>query len=59
VDDYIDTNYNSMVNYIRRGGSSSIIRKPQGIGHGGGLQLSAGSTELNNLKQFVDAVLSE
>ena len=59
VRDYVNINYNSMVNYIRGGGSSSILSKPQGIGHGGGVQLSAGSTDLNNFKQFVDAVLSE
>ena len=59
VSDYANINYNSMVNYIRGGGSSSILSKPQGIGHGGGVQLSAGSTDLNNFKQFVDAVLSE
>ena len=59
VSGYININYNSMVNYIRGGGSSSILSKPQGIDHGGGVQLSAGSTNLNNFKQFVDAVLSE
>ena len=56
---YVNTNYNSMVNYIRGGGSSSILSKPQGIGHGGGVQLSTGSPDLSNLMQFVSAVLSE
>jgi mono/diheme cytochrome c family protein len=59
ISGYVNTNYNSMVNYIRGGGSSSILSKPQGIGHGGGVQLSTGSPDLSNLKQFVSAVLSE
>ena len=59
ISGYVNTNYNSMVNYIRGGGSSSILSKPQGIGHGGGVQLSTGSPDLSNLMQFVSAVLSE
>ena len=31
VDDYINKNYNSMKNYIERGGSNNLLSKPQGI----------------------------
>ncbi len=59
VDDYINKNYNSMGNYIRQGGSSTLLSKPQGINHGGGIQLQSGSTDLINLERFIDAFASE
>ena len=40
-------------------GSSLLLSKPQGINHGGGIQLMAGSQELQKLQNFVNSVLSE
>ena len=59
VADYINKNYNSMKDYIEQGGSNSLLSKPQGINHGGGVQLQAGSTDLNNLESFITAIVSE
>ena len=59
VDDYINKNYNSMKDYIKQGGSNRLLSKPQGINHGGGVQLQSGSTDLNNLESFIDAIVSE
>ena len=59
VDDYINKNYNSMKKYINQGGSNRLLSKPQGINHGGGVQLQSGSTDLNNLKNFIAAIVSE
>ena len=61
VDNYMTLNYNEMVDFIRNvsSGASLILSKPQGIGHGGGVQLASGSTELANLTDFVEAVQSE
>ena len=59
VSGYINKNYNSMSEYIREGKASRLLSKPQGINHGGGVQLQPGSTELNNLERFIDAIVSE
>ena len=59
VDDYINKNYNSMKDYIEGGGSNNLLSKPQGINHGGGVQLQAGSTDLINLESFITAIVSE
>ena len=61
VDNHMALNYNEMVDFIRNvpSGASLILSKPQGIGHGGGVQLASGSTELANLTDFVEAVQSE
>lgn len=56
---FLDTNYNTLVNYINGGGSSTLLNKPQGIGHGGGVRLSPSSTDFQNLEAFVNAVLAE
>ena len=40
-------------------GSSLLVSKPQGINHGGGIQLMAGSQDLQKLQNFVNSVLSE
>ena len=40
-------------------GSSLLLSKPQGINHGGGIQLMAGSQDLQKLQNFVNSVLSE
>jgi len=61
VDNYMTLNYNEMVEFIRNvpSGESLILSKPQGIGHGGGVQVASGSMELANLTDFVEAVQSE
>ncbi|MEC7080390.1 MAG: hypothetical protein VXX10_08780 [Pseudomonadota bacterium] len=58
VDNYMTLNYNEMVDFVRNtpNGASLILSKPQGIGHGGGIQLPSGSIELNNLSKFVEAL---
>jgi len=40
-------------------GSSLLLSKPQGINHGGGIQLMSGSQDLQKLQNFVNSVLSE
>ena len=58
VDNYMTLNYNEMVDFVRNtpNGASLILSKPQGIGHGGGMQLLSGSIELDNLSKFVEAL---
>lgn len=56
---FLDTNYNTLVNYINGGNSSTLLSKPQGIGHGGGVRLQSSSTDFQNLEAFVNAVLAE
>ena len=40
-------------------GSSLLLSKPQGINHGGGIQLITGSQDLQKLQDFVNTVLAE
>ncbi len=58
VDNYMTLNYNEMVDFVRNtpNGASLILSKPQGIGHGGGIQLLSGSIELDNLSKFIEAL---
>ena len=58
VDNYMMLNYNEMVDFVRNtpSGATLILSKPQGIGHGGGIQLRSGSIELDNLSKFVEAL---
>lgn len=58
VDNYMTLNYNEMVDFVRNtpNGTSLILSKPQGIGHGGGIQLLSGSIELDNLSKFIEAL---
>ena len=58
VDNYMTLNYNEMVDFVRNtpNGASLILSKPQGIGHGGGMQLLSGSIELDNLSKFIEAL---
>ena len=58
VNNYIMLNYNEMVDFVRNtpSGATLILSKPQGIGHGGGIQLRSGSIELDNLSKFVEAL---
>ena len=59
--DFLTTNYNTIVNYIKNvpNGSNRILSKPQGQAHSGGVQLQSGSTDFQNLSDFVNAVLTE
>ena len=57
---YLQTNYNTLVNYIKNGGSTNILAKPSGAtGHGGGTRLPAGSSLYQDFEAFVSAVLAE
>ena len=58
VDNYMTLNFNEMVDFVRNtpNGASLILSKPQGIGHGGGIQLLSGSIELDNLSKFIEAL---
>ena len=58
VDNYMTLNYNEMVDFVRNtpNGASLILSKPQGIGHGGGIQLLSGSIEFDNLSKFIEAL---
>jgi len=55
IDGFQETNYNTLLNYIKTapGGSTAILSKPQGIGHGGGVQLPQGSSALTAWTEFV------
>lgn len=58
---FLNANYNTLVNFIKNvsGGSSLILSKPQGLGHGGGTVLPGGSPGFTNFSNFVNAVLAE
>lgn len=57
---YIQNNFSVLTNYILNspGGSDLILSKPQGVSHGGGIQLVGTSNEFAALAEFV-AVVSE
>jgi hypothetical protein len=59
IQTFLDFNYNLLVNYINDGGDQLLLSKPQGVGHGGGIRLTAESTDFQNLEAFVNAVLAE
>ena len=60
VSDHLNTNFNTLANYINGGGGNTLVSKAQGMsGHGGGVQLQSGSQDLANLQEFVNAVLAE
>ena len=61
ADSFMTTNYDEIVDFIRNipNGASLILSKPQGIAHGGGVRLQSGSTELENLSKFVEALQAE
>lgn len=62
VEGYQQTNYNTLLNYIENvpNGASLILSKPQGqSAHGGGVQLSAGSTQLADWTTFVDTAQND
>lgn len=54
--DFQTINYNDLLDFVRTAGSTLLINKPQGIGHGGGTRLSAGSADLANWIEFVNAL---
>lgn len=61
VDGFQETNYNTLLNYIKSvpNGSSQILSKPQGIGHGGGVRLPSGSAVFADWSQFVTATQND
>lgn len=53
-------NYNTLVEYISSGGANTLVGKPSGSqAHGGGVQLSPGSSQLQAWTDFVNQVASE
>ena len=61
VEGFQDTNYNTLLDYIKNvpNGSSKILSRPQGIGHGGGAVLAAESAGFADWSQFVSSVQNE
>lgn len=58
--DFQNSNYNSLINYIETvpNGSELILSKPQGLSaHGGGVQLTASSAELQAWSEFIASSL--
>ena len=57
---YQQTNYDILTNFILNepGGSELILSKPQGIAHGGGVQLPGNSSDFIALQEFVAATLA-
>jgi len=61
VEGFQDTNYNTLLEYIKNvpNGSSKILSRPQGIGHGGGAVLATESAGFADWSQFVSSVQNE
>ena len=61
VEGFQDTNYNTLLDYIKNvpNGSSKILSRPQGIGHGGGAVLATESAGFADWSQFVSSVQNE
>jgi hypothetical protein len=62
VEGFQQTNYNTMLNYIENvpSGASLIFSKPQGLtSHGGGVQLSPGTAQLDDWMTFVSTAVNE
>jgi hypothetical protein len=62
VEGFQQTNYNTMLNYIENvpSGASLILSQPQGLtAHGGGVQLSAGTEQLDDWITFVTSAINE
>lgn len=56
----IVSNYNTLVNYIRSGKSSTLLAKPTGgTQHDGGVWFTQGSNNFTNWSAFINQVLSE
>jgi hypothetical protein len=55
VEGFQETNYNTLLNYIQNipNGSTNVLTRPQGIGHGGGITLQPGSAALTDWMEFV------
>ena len=61
VEDFAQTNYNTLFNYIQNmpNAASLILTKPQGLDtHGGGVQLQEGSAELENWSTLVTTIIN-
>ena len=52
--DHLDRNFNVFKLLHALSGTDFILDKSIGLGHGGGAQLISGSTEYNNLQEFLD-----
>ncbi len=59
VADFQTTNYNTLLDFIQTAGTSLLLSKPQGIGHGGGVQLQSGSAEFSAWSEFVSAAQAD
>lgn len=59
VADFQTQNYNTLLDFIQTAGSSLLLSKPQGIGHGGGVQLQSGSAEFTAWSEFISAAESD
>ena len=60
VDGFQQTNYNTLLDYIKNGGASLILSKPQGlVAHGGGIQLSRGTAEFDDWSTLVATMINE
>lgn len=61
VPGYQQTNYDTLINYIENiaSGSSLILSKPQGVAHGGGVLMVAGSSDLQLWSEFVASSLTD
>ena len=62
VDSFQQTNYNTLLDYIKNvpGGASLILSNPQGLtAHGGGMQLSRGTSEFDDWSTFVATMINE
>ncbi len=58
--DFLNSNYNTLVSYITGGGASTLLAKPSGgQAHDGGVLLAPGSSNYQNFSDFIDAVVAE
>ncbi len=55
---YQITNFNLLDDYVDTGNSETLLSKPRGVGHGGGVQLSATSESYQNWQTFVEMLMS-
>jgi hypothetical protein len=58
--DFLNSNYNTLVSYITNGGAATLLAKPSGgQAHDGGVLLAPGSSNYQNFSDFIDAVVAE
>lgn len=58
---YQITNYNTLINFIANSpnGAGKILSKPQGLDHGGGVQLIAGNDDFSSFSAFVASAIAD